>query len=399
MLLSISYAGFIISFVLIFFLNKTNRANIYLIFFFLINSIYGLAHHSIMYSKSPILIAILFINFIPLFALSGPMIYLYFRSTINGGNAKIKPWDFIHFLPAMVLLLNALPYILTPFEHKMQVANLAIYNTSTIALISQAIIPTNLSYAFFPVQGLIYISICFVYYFVHLKKQNENLIPPFKIRWNKNWHFVFLLISFILYFSYSLMSVIILFYGIPTLKNDGVVMILNVSVVFFFFSNFSILLFPKELYGIPLLGKHIKKLGDELSEIENDIYFVKKANAFFLVPDRLVEIKRVIKTYLLGNPCIRPGFNLSQMALELNIPKHQLTYFFNDHLHTTFNDWKNEIRIEYSISLLKSGQATHHTLESISISAGFLSRSNYINAFKKSRGETPSSYIKDGKFI
>ena len=121
MLLSISYAGFIISFVLIFFLNKSNRANIYLILFFLINSIYGLAHHSIMYSKSPILIAILLINFIPLFSLSGPMLYLYFRSTINGGNVRIKPWDMVHFIPAIILLLNALPYILTPFKFKIEV--------------------------------------------------------------------------------------------------------------------------------------------------------------------------------------------------------------------------------------------------------------------------------------
>lgn len=397
MLLSISYAGFIISFVLIFFLNKTNRANIYLILFFLINSIYGLAHHSIMYSKSPILIAILLINFIPLFSLSGPMLYLYFRSTINGGNLRIKPRDMVHFIPAIILLLNALPYILTPFKFKIEVANLAIQNTSSLELINHLFFPANLTFAFFPIQGLLYITVCFVLYFIHLKKQNECLIPPFKISWNKNWHFIFLLISFILYFSYSLMSLIILVYGIPASKNEGVIMILNVSVIFFFFSNLSILLFPKELYGIPLLGKRIKKLGDDHSEHLNANDSHKKLNINYLVPDRLIEIKVAIDVYLLLSPCIRPSFNLGQMALELHIPKHQLTYFFNDHLHTTFNDWKNEIRISHSINLLKNGQATHHTLESVSISSGFLSRSNYINAFKKSQGKTPSSYIKERK--
>lgn len=395
MLLSISYSGFIISFVLVFFLNKTNRANIYLIFFFLINSIYGLSHHSVMYSKSPILIAILFINFIPIFALSGPMIYFYFRSTINGGNAKIRPWDFLHFLPSCVLFLNALPYILTSFQYKIEVAKLAILNTSTLALIPHPFFPANLTFAFFPIQGLLYISFCIVLYFIHLKKQNQYLIPPFKFRWDKNWHFIFLLISFFLYFSYSLTSVVILIYGIPTIKNEAVTLILNVSVIFFFFSNLSILLFPRELYGIPLIGKHIKKLGQQMSAMEDDLQLNRNSNVFFLVPKRLNEITEVIRDYLLGSPCIRPGFNLSQMSLDLHIPKHQLTYFFNDHLKITFNDWKNEIRITHFISLLKNGQAINNTQESLSQSSGFLSRSKFTNAFKKSQGMTPSAFIKD----
>jgi len=395
MLLSISYAGFIISFVLVFFLNKTNRANLYLIFFFLINSIHGIAHHSIMYSKSPIFIAILAINFVPLFTLSGPFLYLYFRTTINGGNAKIRPWDFLHFLPALILFLNAFPYMLTPFEYKLEVAKMAIHNTATIALIPHPFIPANLSFAFFPLQGLLYISICFILYLIDLKKQNKCLIPPSKIRWNKNWHFIFLLISFILYFSYSLMSMIILFYGIPAIKNEAVIIILNVSLVFFFFSNLSILLFPKELYGASLFDKQNKKLGVEMLEIEDDQHFIKRAGGFFLVPSRISEINEAIKKYLLLNPCLRPGFNLGQMSFDLHIPKHQLTYFFNDHLKVKFNDWKNEIRITHFICLLKNGQAINNTQESLSQSSGFLSRSKFTNAFKKSQGMTPSAFIKE----
>ena len=104
MLLSISNAAFVISFVLLFFLNKTNRANIYLIIFFLINSIYGLGSHSIVYSKSPFLVAILFINTMPLYALSGPILYFYFRTILNGGDARIRGWDYLNFLPAFVYL-------------------------------------------------------------------------------------------------------------------------------------------------------------------------------------------------------------------------------------------------------------------------------------------------------
>jgi AraC-like DNA-binding protein len=395
MLLSISNAAFIISFVLLFFLNKTNRANIYLIIFFLINSIYGLTNHSIFSSKSPILVAILFINSMPLYALSGPSLYFYFRTTLNGGNARLRGWDYLHFLPALVLLLNVLPHILTPFEYKLGLANELILNTSKFVMIDQPIISSKHSFAFRPFHLFIYLIICAFTYFRHVKKQHESLIPVFKIRWNRNWYFIFLLFLFFTFLPYLIISLTYLFYGPTALTNPLVITAINFTAASFFFSNLSILLFPKELYGIPFLGKLIKNLGDEQSEMEEDIHYIKKTSTFFLEPKRLTEISEAIKAYLVGNPCIRPGFNLSLMSLEIQIPKHQLTYFFNDHLNITFNDWKNEIRITHFISLLKNGQAINNTLESLSQSSGFLSRSKFTNAFKKSQGKTPSAFIKE----
>ena len=395
MLLSISNAAFIISFVLLFFLNKTNRANIYLIIFFLINSIYGLTNHSIFSSKSPILVAILFINSMPLYALSGPSLYFYFRTTLNGGNARLRGWDYLHFLPALVLLLNVLPHILTPFEYKLGLANELILNTSKFVMIDQPIISSKHSFAFRPFHLFIYLIICAFTYFRHVKKQHESLIPVFKIRWNRNWYFIFLLFLFFTFLPYLIISLTYLFYGPTALTNPLVITAINFTAASFFFSNLSILLFPKELYGIPFLGKLIKNLGDEQSEMEEDIHYIKKTSTFFLEPKRLTEISEAIKAYLVGNPCIRPGFNLSLMSLEIQIPKHQLTYFFNDHLKITFNDWKNEIRITHFISLLKNGQAINNTLESLSQSSGFLSRSKFTNAFKKSQGKTPSAFIKE----
>jgi len=395
MLLSISNAAFIISFVLLFFLNKTNRANIYLIIFFLINSIYGLGSHSIVYSKSPFLVAILFINTMPLYALSGPILYFYFRTILNGGDARLKAWDYLHFLPAFVLLLNVIPHILTPFDYKMEMAEEVIRNTSKVIMIDQPLISSKLNFAIRPFHVFIYIILCAFTYFRYVKKQRESLIPAFKIRWNRNWYFIFLLFLFFTFLPYLIISIIYLLYGAVALTNPFVIMTINVSTASFFFSNLSILLFPKELYGIPFLGKLIKNLGDEQSAMENDIHFNKKASSFFLAPNRLSEISEAIKEYLVGNPCIRPGFNLTQMSLEIQIPKHQLTYFFNDHLKITFNDWKNEIRITHFISLLKNGQAINNTLESLSQSSGFLSRSKFTNAFKKSQGKTPSAFIKE----
>jgi AraC-like DNA-binding protein len=330
----------------------------------------------------------------PLYALSGPILYFYFRTILNGGDARLRAWDYVHFLPAVVLLLNVFPHILTPFDYKMEMAEEVIRNTSKVIMIDQPLISSKLNFAIRPFHVFIYIILCAVTYFRHVKKQHESLIPAFKIRWNRNWYFIFLLFLFFTFLPYLIISIIYLLYGAVALSNQFVIMTINVSTASFFFSNLSILLFPKELYGIPFLGKLIKNLGDEQSEMENDIHFNKKASSFFLAPQRLTEISEAIKEYLVGNPCIRPGFNLTQMSLEIQIPKHQLTYFFNVHLKITFNDWKNEIRITHFMLLVKNGQAINNTLESLSQSSGFLSRSKFTNAFKKSQGKTPSAFLK-----
>jgi AraC-like DNA-binding protein len=64
------------------------------------------------------------------------------------------------------------------------------------------------------------------------------------------------------------------------------------------------------------------------------------------------------------------------------------------YLGIPFNDWKNDMRVEHAIELIKHGQAKNQTIESIAYSCGFLSRSNFVNSFKKKTGLTPSEYLK-----
>ena len=80
---------------------------------------------------------------------------------------------------------------------------------------------------------------------------------------------------------------------------------------------------------------------------------------------------------------------------DTNIPYHQLTNYFNNYLGINFNDWKNNARIEFALDLLNNGRAKSLTLESIGYSCGFLSRSNFVNSFRKKVGMTPSEYVRN----
>ena len=72
------------------------------------------------------------------------------------------------------------------------------------------------------------------------------------------------------------------------------------------------------------------------------------------------------------------AFNEKKNIKELVFPTFTITNQFPD-----------------NICLLKNGEAINNTQESLSQSSGFLSRSKFTNAFKKSQGMTPTAFIKE----
>ena len=105
-------------------------------------------------------------------------------------------------------------------------------------------------------------------------------------------------------------------------------------------------------------------------------------------------IERIVEPYLDNLPFLKPGFSLYQFAEETKLPSHQLSYFLKVKYDQSFNDFKNYNRVMYAIKQIDSGIAKNHTLETISLNCGFRSRTNFVDAFKKVTGKTPSDYLK-----
>jgi AraC-like DNA-binding protein len=101
-----------------------------------------------------------------------------------------------------------------------------------------------------------------------------------------------------------------------------------------------------------------------------------------------------LNPYLATLPFVKKGFSLSQMSFDLKISERILSNYFNKELSKTFGEWKNDQRISYVCQILDEGKAKDITIEAISINAGFVSRSKFIDAFKERKGVTPSAYIK-----
>jgi AraC-like DNA-binding protein len=107
----------------------------------------------------------------------------------------------------------------------------------------------------------------------------------------------------------------------------------------------------------------------------------------------LDEIERLFSAYIKDQPYLKAGFSLNMISEGTKLPVHQISYFIKTRYALTFNEWKNELRIKHAVELINAGHAEQLTLESISMQCGYLSRANFLDAFKKVMGITPSEYL------
>jgi AraC-like DNA-binding protein len=111
--------------------------------------------------------------------------------------------------------------------------------------------------------------------------------------------------------------------------------------------------------------------------------------------DKTQLLASQLEVYLVEFPFFDNKFSLKKMSTMLNVSENDITNYLQTSLKTNFTDWKNGLRICHAIKLINSGQSNFMTIQGIAQSVGILSRSKFIDLFKKQMGMTPSEYIKN----
>ena len=107
------------------------------------------------------------------------------------------------------------------------------------------------------------------------------------------------------------------------------------------------------------------------------------------------QLKSRIDSYIEREmPFLRPGFTLTDMAVETGVPRHVLSQFVNKEYGVNFNTLINTFRVAYLKDIPGQDPDWRRlTLEALGRKAGFNSRNTLIKAFKKCTGECPSDYF------
>ena len=382
--------GFFTSFILIYYLSALNRSNIFLALFFLCCNLIVLVYFGLHFSNNQFWEAIFFVHFLPLSYIIGPLLFIYVRTTISD-NKQFKKTDWLHFIPAFLILIATSPYTSLPFDKKFEIAHQIVKITENYSLNFYFVSFEFILYSR-SIHLIIYAIISFFYFRYYTKKiiNAYGIVPTNHLIINR-WINILIIIQLLiagnslghmttLYHKFSVL-------GIKSTDLFSELYFFRICGGAFVIQNFILFLFPKILYG-NISYQVLKQNESIIDDIKSNI---AKKDTVTSVSENL---NLILKPYLESLPFIKQGFSISQMSFDLKISERVLSNYFNKVLSKTFGEWKNDQRINYVCQIIEQGKAKDITIEAISINAGFESRSKFIDAYKERKGVTPSAYIK-----
>ena len=116
---------------------------------------------------------------------------------------------------------------------------------------------------------------------------------------------------------------------------------------------------------------------------------------FELIPRETYESDDIIYrtvSYIAKN--FKEEVSLDIMARDLGVSKYVLSRIFSSTFHTNFNQYLNEHRLNYVITLL---EYTDMPITDICLEAGFQSQRTFNRAFQEKYRKTPREYKNEFK--
>lgn len=389
LLLLLIFCGLLVAFNV-----KRNKNVIFLAAFLFLFSLYGLTHYIVTIYKSVYWGAVLYVNFTPLYLLSGPFLYFYVRNSLTD-RYDLSRKDLLHFIPFVVHAIGLIPYLFSPFSEKIDFIK-KLYASPELIINAQVntFFDTNENFIIRLSLLIIYATVDIFLIHRYSRKKLNSVISLEKKQLTLRW--LYLLNGFVL--------ALVFFYGLFIVKLNqfpgNVFSLFNDSLLYataacLALILISLLVFPHILYGLPVNnGLSKEKINDTsenkrkssaLVEEENDPYFL--------------DLKKQIEDYLnQDKPYLKKQFKMADLIVNIGAPQHHISYCLNYYFKKSFPELKTDYRMSWSKKELLNPYNSHTTIEGIAEKAGYSSKSAFYKTFKDYTGLTPQEYQKQVSF-
>ena len=368
----------------------------------------------------------------PLFYFLVPSAYIYVRMVLLD-EPHARKTDWLHAIPAIIHLVEMLPFYLSSNEIKIAQILEDSQNPMGLMANTEGWLPVYMHNLLRGLQGLIYSSMIYLMLWKSAKKRSSGkIIFPEMVQWL--WVFVTMILMLSVAF--------ILAFTIP-----GIDMATKSFLLYFIMTGTQIvsgiyLLFnPSILFGMPKLEKMVAKLRHFNNEIPNeqtssrnkatinndesgaalthnlqagtsnvDVSDMVPANSMESHPATMnvenIHLHRIpqvqydkyihLLTRLMEEkkPFLRKRYSISNLSNDAKIPQHHVSYLLNNIFQIRFNEYINQFRIKYIKDRMANEDIGHLTMEGLALEAGFNSRITFIRVVKKHTGMNPSEYYK-----
>ncbi len=332
-----------------------------------------------------------------------PAAFLYVK-TIVKDEGRLRKWDYLHFLPAVLHFLEMIPYHLQPLNVKQDIVEQALADNSLIYVFNEGLLPPYWHHFLRSMLGLIY-SIAMLNMVFNIKKVSKSNtgISTATIR----WLFVFAVLTICLSVVLALGFVLKLYFDLSIFQfyTIGVGIIFMISFYYMYFH-------PDILYGIPRILKgipdrmtipdsfttHQVALTDAALNVTSASGATMEYRSSPQVAqsdfDFLKHYQPRLEEYLEGGkPYLQGGYSIRDMSEDTGIPQHHLSALLNKIYGVRFNDFVNQYRIEFLAQKIAAGEYQNLSMDGIAEQAGFGSRGTLFNSIKKLKGVSPTDFF------
>ena len=309
--------------------------------------------------------------YIPLIFVFGPLLYLYFKALHPEDGVRRR--DALHFLPALLILANRLPYYLTSPALK---AAFRAGDQAAAGPIHWPIVPM------FPVQDYIFIFHLLAYaalIFWYLRRSGfwrPAGLDDDKAIIRRNWSRILLW----LYIGFVLGNVS--YYALIRTPFFSIEWDYGISLAMTVF-----------IYVVGYLG--YRQPEAFAGELWPQAFLAPKYQNSSLTPSASRSLLDRVREYVeQEKPYLDNELRLSGLADQLDVSIHHLSQVINEQLGKSFSDFINEYRVEEAKRLLANPRYKERYVISIAYEAGFNNKTSFNKAFKAHTGLSPSQYRK-----
>lgn len=329
----------------------------------------------------------------PLYYLLLPCCYLYVRSIVSNESA-LKKWDWLHFLPALLHLVEMMPFYFTSQEYRKELTRQLPLEPEKLLELDEGLLPPNYHSVLRFIQGSIYIILMIRIILATRRKNNGtiNRVPAQTYHWLVTFTgmMIILAIPMIIYFIFPGASFA-----------QGTRFLLVVISISFLVINLYLFFRPQILYGIQEMAVSNFNFAP-VPEIvaDNPGEALTNGTGISQSPALNVELyKSTLEKYMANEkPFLKQGYSITDLSAETGIPQHHLSALLNRVYELRFSDFLNRMRIDYIRDNFNKENWHKLTLEGIAKIAGFNSRTTFFNAIKKATGLTPSEFMLEIKY-
>ncbi len=387
-----SLLSLFISIILVVFNWRENKNTIYLGTFLIIISIYSLTHFFSVFGNSAFWLAIFYGNFSPLMILAGPFLFFYIRGVIRD-NYILEKTDFLHFIPAAIVFIGNIPYYLTPFSVKLELAQRIINDMDQLKYASiNFIFPISVNYVMRITSLLVYVF--YSYYKIwKFRPSAKKALPTQQYLLTYRWLNMFFISLIILLFAFALITSDFL-QKTPKETYGELNLVHNLSGIMFTLLSGSLLFFPQVLYGFPVYQDLSDMRKTKIPAVQSKRINNREDEDLDEEDNPFIDLRDQINAYLEDEkPYLNPDFSIGDLATALKAPQHHVSYCLRVLFKQSFPKLKTTLRIQYAIEMMKSAEFEHLSIEGIGQMAGFSSRSSFYSAFQAEIGCSPGEYL------